>query len=146
MPNPIANAMLALVLNSPLHALLGNSFAVISLSGRKTGRKISTPVNVAPEDGGYTVVSYRNRTWWRNLLGGRPGTLRVAGKNIAVTARIDDQPAAVRSGLQKYFERHPGYAKYFEVQSDGAGGFRSEDLDRVSADRVIIHLIPGTKA
>jgi hypothetical protein len=58
MPNSIANVFLMALLRSPLHPLLGDSLAVISLTGRKTGRRISTPINVAREGNGFSVVSF----------------------------------------------------------------------------------------
>jgi deazaflavin-dependent oxidoreductase (nitroreductase family) len=146
MPNPIANAFMKAIIRSPLHPLLGDSFAVITVTGRKTGRRISTPINVARTGEGFTVVSFRNRTWWRNLLGGRPGQLRVGGKTVPVTARILERPEEVRDGLKAYFERYPGYAKYFDIRSDGQGGVLQTDLERVAAERLIIQLTPGGRA
>jgi deazaflavin-dependent oxidoreductase (nitroreductase family) len=140
MPNPIGNAFMQALLLSPLHPLLGDSFAVITVTGRRTGRRISTPINLARTDEGWMVVSYRNRTWWRNLLGGRPGRLRVGGKTVRVAARILDRPDEVREGMKAYFERYPGYAKYFEIRTDGRGKILQADLERAAADRVVIKL------
>ncbi|MBN1439827.1 MAG: nitroreductase family deazaflavin-dependent oxidoreductase [Anaerolineales bacterium] len=97
---------------SPLHPLLGESFAVITVYGSKTGRRISTPINVSHSREEFTVVSYRTRTWWRNLREGRAGGLRLGGKTVTVTAKIIDDPEQGRDGLRVYFERHPGYAEY----------------------------------
>ncbi len=41
MPHPLADAFLMALLRSPLHPLLGDSFAVITVTGRKTGRPFS---------------------------------------------------------------------------------------------------------
>jgi len=72
MPGSFGNFFMKAILNSPLHGLLGDSFAVITVTGHKTGRAISTPVNVSFADNCYTVVSTRDRTWWRNLRGDVP--------------------------------------------------------------------------
>jgi hypothetical protein len=90
MPNPISNAFITAILRSPFHSLLGDSFGVITATGRRTGRRISTPINVSRMGEEFTAVSYRKRTWWRNLAGGRAGELQVGGKTIPVTARIID--------------------------------------------------------
>jgi deazaflavin-dependent oxidoreductase (nitroreductase family) len=139
----IGNAFIAAILRSPFHSLLGNSFGVITVTGRKTGRRISTPINLAETAEGYTVMSYRKRTWWRNLIGGRGGELRVGGKIIPVTARIVDRPDEVRDGLKAYFKRYPEYAKFFEIHFDDHGEIPEELLARVANDRVIIQLITG---
>jgi deazaflavin-dependent oxidoreductase (nitroreductase family) len=142
MPNPLGNAVLAAVIRSPLHPLLGKSFAVITVTGRKSGRKISTPINVAYLGEGFTVVSFRNRKWWRNLAGGRTGLLRVSGKTIPVAARILDRPEEVREGLKAYFSHYPGYAKYFEIRTDAQGAVDETDLARVAAERLLLQLTP----
>jgi deazaflavin-dependent oxidoreductase (nitroreductase family) len=76
------------IINSPFHSLLGESFAVITFEGRKSGKHYSTPVNVARVDGEWTIVSMRERTWWRNLRGGRKAQLRVAGQRLQVRGKV----------------------------------------------------------
>ncbi len=67
MPSPIGNFFVKAIVNSPFHSLLGDSIAVISVDGWKTGRRVSTPINVRRELDGWIVISMRKRTWWRNL-------------------------------------------------------------------------------
>lgn len=143
MPTSIGNAFMKAILCSPLHPLLGESFGVISVTGWKTGRRISTPINIARREDGFTVVSYRNRTWWRNLRDNRRGELRVGGKAMTVTARILESASEVEAGLKDYFERYPAYAKYFGMRTDAGGKIPEEELKRVARDRVIIRLTPG---
>ncbi len=145
MPTAFGNAFMKAILYSPLHSLLGNSFGVIIVTGRKTGRRISTPINIAPQDEGWTVVSYRNRTWWRNLRDNRMGKLRVAGKTMTVKARILESASEVEAGLKDYFERYPAYAKYFGMRTDAGGKIPEEELKRVARDRVIIRFAPEIK-
>jgi hypothetical protein len=45
MPTPLGNFFMKTLIYSPLHPLLGGSFAVITVTGRKTGNLISTPIN-----------------------------------------------------------------------------------------------------
>jgi deazaflavin-dependent oxidoreductase (nitroreductase family) len=130
------------IIRSPLHPLLGDSFAVISLTGRKTGRRISTPINVARESDGFTVVSFRSRTWWKNLRGGRTAELRVGGKTVTVRATIIDRPSEVAEGLKKYFGLYPGYAKYFGIHPAENGRIPDGDLEHAAKDRVMIRLTP----
>jgi hypothetical protein len=80
MPSSIGNFFIKAIVNSPLHPLLGDRFAVITVDGRKTGKQYSSPINVTRDDGMFTATSLRNRTWWRNLRGGRLAKLRVSGQ------------------------------------------------------------------
>jgi deazaflavin-dependent oxidoreductase (nitroreductase family) len=143
MPTAIGNAFMKAILCSPLHPLLGDSLGVITVTGRKTGRRISTPVNVARREDGFTVVSTRNRTWWKNLRDNRPGELRITGKTMTATARILESEPEVRAGLRDYFELYPAYAKYFGMRMDAEGKIPEAELARIARDRVIIRLAPG---
>lgn len=142
MPSAIGNAFMKIIIHSPLHGLLGDSFALITVTGRKTGRRISTPINVSPLNGALVVISYRSRTWWRNLLGGRQGELHHRGKTIPVAARILDQTSAVAAELKKFFETYPGREKYFGIRTGGEGKAPEEELTRAAADRVVVFLAP----
>jgi deazaflavin-dependent oxidoreductase (nitroreductase family) len=142
MPTKFGNAFMTAIIASPLHGLLGDGFAVITVSGRKTGRRISTPINVSPQNGGWVVISYHSRNWWKNLLDGRKGELRHRGKTFPVAARILEQTTAVAAELKKYFAQHPGRAKYFGIRPDMDGRGLDDAMNRAAQDRVVIFLSP----
>ncbi len=75
----IANPFTSFVLRSPLHGMISRRFMVITVAGRRTGAKYSTPVNYVRKGNELTVISRRGRTWWQNLRGGAPVTIRVEG-------------------------------------------------------------------
>jgi len=81
MPGKISNFFVASIINTPLHPMLGKNMAVITVTGSKTGKRYSTPVNVMRDGETFTVVSLRDRTWWHNLRGGNQGLIRVAVNN-----------------------------------------------------------------
>jgi hypothetical protein len=143
MPSPIANFFIKAIVRSPLHRLLGHGFAVIAVTGSRTGKVYSTPINVAPSDGGYTVVTYRTRTWWRNLRGGRPALLTAAGRTVPVVGRIIETSNEVVNGLAEYFRQYPGYARYFEVKLDADGKPALADLEKAASQRVLVQLTPA---
>ena len=143
MPGTLSNWFIRTMVNSPLHPLLGVSFAVITVHGRKTGKTYSTPINVASEDDAFTVVSLRDRTWWRNLRGGSVAELRVGGKQLAVRGEVLEEPEQVLAGLAAYFRRYPHYAKYFKIRLGANSQTIREDLERVANERVVIQLCPA---
>ena len=71
MPSQFGNTVVASIVNSPFHFLLGKGFAVLTLPGHRSGKSFSTPVNLIQVNGTLTVISMRSRTWWRNLRDGR---------------------------------------------------------------------------
>jgi len=143
MPSLTGNAFMKAMINSPLHGLLGERFAVITLTGRKSGRAISTPINVSRDEKGYTVVSTRDRTWWRNLRGDTPARLRNAGRTFSVRGEVIDEPGAVRDELQRYFQRYPGDAKYFNVHLNPEGKPDPAELEHAAEEKLIIRLHPS---
>ena len=145
MPSTVGNLFMKAMINSPLHSLLGDSFAVITVTGRKTGRPISTPINVSRDEGSYIVVSMRNRTWWRNLRGNTQAQLRVKGKTFQVRGDVIEDPSAVREELRQYFRQHPGNAKYFNVRLTPEGEPDPEGLQHAAEERLLIRLSPSTK-
>jgi deazaflavin-dependent oxidoreductase (nitroreductase family) len=142
MPTRFGNFLIKSIVVSPFHVLLGNSFSVITVTGRKTGKLITTPVNTVTIDNCLSVISLRSRTWWRNLSGGQTAELHRAGKQIPVRGEIIKDPGEIVSNLQKYFIQYPGYARYFQVRTGQDGMPSQEDLKKVAEERVIIRLIP----
>jgi deazaflavin-dependent oxidoreductase (nitroreductase family) len=142
MPSVLGNLFIKGIVNSPLHPVLGSSFAVITVRGRKTGKPYSTPINVRREGDTYTIVSLRSRTWWRNLRAGAPAQLRVSGKRLAVGGEVVEGHDEVVEGLAAYFKRYPVYAKYFGIALGRDGQPAEQDLERAADERVIILLRP----
>ncbi len=143
MPSSVGNFFVKTIVTSRLHALLGDSFAVITLTGRKTGRLFSTPVNVIRQDDGWIVVSMRSRTWWRNLRGGRTAVLHIGGLRVEVCGEVLEDHDQVAAGLGDYFGQHPGYAKYFDIRLNEAGKPDPNDIHRLADERIIVRLHPS---
>jgi len=141
MSGNIGNSFMKAIINSPLHLLLGPGFALITVQGRKTGKPVSTPVNVVKDGDGLTVVSLRTRTWWRNLRGGRPAMLRLAGRQLSVRGEVLEAQNDVAQGFAHFFTRFPNYAKYYGVQPAAEGGVATESLERLADKHVVIHLV-----
>jgi len=125
-----------------LHFLLGNSFAVITVTGRKSGKQIATPVNIVLIGGTLTVISMRSRTWWRNLQEGQLAQLRRAGKQFPVQGELVRTPDDVAKGLSDYFAQYPAYAKYFKIPIGLDGKPDPKELARVAGERLLIRLYP----
>ena len=136
----IGNIFMKAIIASPLHPLLGSGFAVITVAGRRTGRPISTPVNVVKDGDALTVVSLRRRTWWRNLRGGRAATLRLAGRQFPVRSEVLEAQSDVAQAFARFFERFPNYAKYYGIRPAAGGGVSGESLERLADKHVVIRL------
>jgi deazaflavin-dependent oxidoreductase (nitroreductase family) len=141
MAERFGNRFMKFMINSPIGGLMGKSMAVITVTGRKSGKPISTPINVVKEESTYYVISSRNRTWWRNLRGGAEASLRVAGKNHTVTGQVVESNEEVISGLIHLCKLMPAMVKYLNIKVVSADCLDEKDLNRVAAERVIIKLV-----
>lgn len=134
------NVFMKWILRSPLHGMLSKNTMLITVTGRKSGRPITTPVNYVRDGNVLSVTSYRHRTWWRNLRGGAPVTLRLLGKDIHATANVIEDDAGVSRGLMAHLQKVPEYAKYYQVSLDSSGQPVTADVARSAKDRAIIHV------
>lgn len=134
------NSMMAWLLRSPLHGILSQSFMLISVTGRKSGRMISTPVNYVRDGKTLWVTSQRDRKWWRNLRGGAPIDVLVAGKEWRAHGEAIADEKAVAENLAAYFRIAPQFAKYFHVALDSTGVPARADCERAAQDRVMVRI------
>ncbi|WP_084263142.1 nitroreductase/quinone reductase family protein [Actinomadura formosensis] len=107
----VANPVVGALLRSRAHRLLSGSGALITVTGRRTGRPYTLPVVYARRDGGVYVLVRRSgrKTWWRNLR--RPAAVRllIAGREQemvgeALACRVDAGEGA--RGHRRRFPRN----------------------------------------
>jgi deazaflavin-dependent oxidoreductase (nitroreductase family) len=105
MLNRIANSFISRLLRSPFHRLLSRRFMLITVTGRKTGREYTTPVNYVRRGDEVTVLSRKGRTWWLNLKGGGPVMLHIGGEDLAGVGRVEELArAALAEAVQEFYE------------------------------------------
>ncbi len=123
-----ANSAMTTVLRSPFYFLAGSRTLLLTIRGRKSGKSIAVPVNYSRIGDCITIVSRTERTWWRNLRGGAPVSVRINGRNRkAWGTAIEDAPQ-VKLALQQY------------VQSLSRVPRRFRDLDQAVTGRVAVQI------
>jgi deazaflavin-dependent oxidoreductase (nitroreductase family) len=131
------------LLRSPLHGLVSRNMMLVTLKGRRSGRTYSFPVNYVQEGDTLWTVSLRERSWWRNLRGGAPVTLRLRGRDVRAEGRVSEDDQTVAEDLATLLRLAPGYARYLEVALDQASRPRQDDLLRAAQSRVVIRFSPA---
>ena len=132
------NPLLTTILRSPLHMMLSGNTLALTYAGRKSGKAYTTPVNYVRDGDCLLTTSYRTRTWWRNLRGEAPVSLRLQGHEVKATGRvIEDEPAVVEA-LFAYLSLKPSLAKYFKVGLDANGQPNRNDVTRAAQPFVMI--------
>jgi F420H(2)-dependent quinone reductase len=95
--NRSGNRVVALLLRSPLHPLVSRQLALITVTGRRSGRQHTLPVGYKQSDERLTipVLWPQRKLWWRNLRDGAPVRLRLRGADRGgqAHASVDDSGA-----------------------------------------------------
>lgn len=135
------NDVPAWLLRSPLHGVMSGSVMLVTVTGRKSGKAYTTPVNYVEDGGVLWTTSLRSRTWWRNLRPApAPVTLRLRGADRRATGQAIEDAAAVTAAFERLFRLRPAYAGRFGVRSSG-GGFDPGGMAKVAAERVMVKFV-----
>lgn len=102
---------------------LGRSLLLITVTGRRTGRRYRLPVQYARDGGALWILvgDHVAKTWWRNLTTAAPVEVRLRGARLAGVARaVDggDEPDLVAQGLRVWLRRFPGAARALRATDD----------------------------
>jgi deazaflavin-dependent oxidoreductase (nitroreductase family) len=88
---------------------------LITVTGRKTGRTYTTPVNYVRRGQDLYLISRPERTWWRNLRSAAPVSVFLAGRELPACATVVDsatpavQEAAEHTRLATVIAAHPDW-------------------------------------
>jgi hypothetical protein len=116
---------------------------LITFTGRKSGRIFTTPVRYLKHDQRIRCFTSSDNQWWRNVRGGAYVSLRVEGRTIRCWAEaITGDP--VRPALADFLLHFPQDAPYYDVQVNAKGSAVEADLDRASAQTVMVEATPCT--
>ena len=130
------NDFVAFMLRTPLHIFMGKTM-LITVTGRKTGKKYTTPVGYYRVDDYLWVITSRERTWWRNVKDGAEVSLRLHGKDVTgfAEAVLDEDAIAARVG--EYLKYVPMAAKPLGVRLEN-GVPHPEDAARLTQERLFV--------
>lgn len=99
----IINPLMKLILRTPLHGLVSDDLTLITFTGRKTGKKYTTPVGFIEMNG--SIMMFTDSPWWRNIEEEPNITLRLKGERVQGQAEIISDPGLIREYLQKMVEK-----------------------------------------
>ena len=105
--NNVSNVFMKPLLRSPLHSVASGRTLLITFTGHKTGTTYTTPVDYVQRGDKITIVTRKERTWWKNLHGsGAPVRLRLQGRDVDGIARVEFRsPEAAIHELRAMYPR-----------------------------------------
>lgn len=125
------------VLPSRLHWLTSRTTLLISLTGRRSGRQITLPVNYSQQGTVVRITSKPGRYWWRNLKTNPDVKITLRGNKVAGKARVFEAPEEAARELSAFLQPQINVAKYYQVRLNKDGTFNQEDLLQ-SAQRLVL--------
>jgi len=134
------NPMMIWLLKSPLHGMISKGVMLVTVTGRKSGRSISTPTNYLRDGNTLWIVSWRERKWWRNLRGGANVRVLLAGKSVEGRGQVIEEEKAVAQSLFDYYRKVPKVAKYVQIGLDATGLPVSADCERAAQKMVVVRI------
>ncbi len=132
------NDFVKFFLRTPLYVFMGNTM-LITVTGRKTGMKYTTPVGFYRDGGFLWVITNRGRTWWRNLKGGAEVELHIRGKDVTGFAEAILDEEAVATQVMEYVRQIPMSAKALGVRVEN-GEPHPEDAARLAKERLFVKI------
>ncbi len=148
--NNLWNSFVTRILSSRLHRLFSGSTLLLVVTGRKSGRAISVPVNYAQSGRRLSATSRIERKWWRNLSP-RADALRTpvsvlllgrrqSGSGVAFSGTQSVNSELVMDGLKTVLSAHPGWGKAYGVATNEQGVPSASDLERAARRLVYIDI------
>ena len=132
------NPIMVWLLYSPLHRMLSGMMMVLNYSGCKTGKAYRLPVGYKRVDGTLLTISYKQRTWWRNLRCGVPIIIRLQGKDVSGRAEVIVDELGVVEGLSAFIGGDPKAGRMFGIKISTDGQPDPESLKQAAQTRVIV--------
>lgn len=134
------NPMMIWLLKSPLHGMISRGVMLVTVTGCKSGRTISIPTNYLRDGNTLYVISWRERTWWKNLRGGANVWVLLAGNSVEGRGQVIEEEKAVAQSLFDYYRKIPQVAKYVQVGLDTAGKPILADCERAAQKMVVVKI------
>ena len=137
--NPLVRALL----RSPLHGLASRGLLLLTVTGRRTGRRYSIPVGYQ-RDGerlNLMVSEAPSKQWWRNYHEPRPVELLLRGRARRGTARVVAPSSPdFREISSRTLRRLPQMGRVFGIDYDRAAGLRDDQVDELGRRIAIVQV------
>jgi deazaflavin-dependent oxidoreductase (nitroreductase family) len=119
--------------------MVSKSVLLITFTGCKSGKTYTTPVSYSQHND--QVYVFTHATWWKNLRGGAPVTLRIQGRELPALAEpVAEDKQAVAAGLSEHLRKVPSDARYYDVTFDDHGNPRAEEVEKAAQSVVMIRV------
>ena len=112
---------------------------LITFTGRKSGRKFTTPVRYIKTDQTIRCFTAAENQWWRNLRSPAEVSLLIKGEASQCLARaVYDDPDKIRKWLVFYLNLFPQDADYHNIRLNKDKSLVEEDLEYAVRNAIVV--------
>lgn len=127
------------VLRSPAHGWLSGSMMLLTVTGRRTGRRYEIPISYVADGAAITCITGIENAWWKNLRGGADVTVLLGRKRFGGNAEAMTGMANLPV-IESFLATRPRDARFHHVRRAAQGRFDADDLTRAAQTRVVIRV------
>ncbi|MGO4612537.1 nitroreductase family deazaflavin-dependent oxidoreductase [Nocardia sp. 2YAB30] len=130
------DALVRLLLRSPLHRVVSGKLLLVTVIGRKSGREYTNPVGYAEHDG--QVLVGTSAGWRRNLRDGESVRVRLRGRDIRARAEVIADEDRLAALVPVVVSANPIHGRFAGIELAPDGGVNPIDLRRAVANGYVI--------
>jgi deazaflavin-dependent oxidoreductase (nitroreductase family) len=137
------NPLISLVLRTPLHWLLSPGVMLITVTGRRSGRRYTIPVGYQRYDETLTVMVSEapRKTWWRNYREPGLAEILLRGRNLPARAEVVAPGSEeFRSRCQRTLERMPWLGRVFGIEYDRSRGLDDDQVKQLAEHNAVVRI------
>ncbi len=130
------NALVRLLLRSPVHGMLSGRLLIVTVVGRVTGRRYTIPVGYVEHEGALLIGTAGR--WYRNLRSGTPVEVRLRGRRVAADPEVIRDEARASRLYGVILRRNPVHGRFANIRLAPDGEVDPLDLRRALANGVAV--------
>jgi deazaflavin-dependent oxidoreductase (nitroreductase family) len=117
-----------LILSSPLHGFMSHRIMLITFTGRKSGKRYTTPIAYVCDSD--TLLLGVGSSWWKNLRDGAHVQVRLRGHtHTGVTSVVRDE-IGMSEAYRMILARNPTQARFMGIKAEPDGQPTPRDVRR----------------
>ncbi len=138
----LLNPVMRGLLRSPLHGITSGNIAILHFSGRKSGRRLNTPLSYMREDNTVRFLSNQSTNWWRNLRDdAAPVKVEIKRQPFNGSAKLlEGDSEALRNGVNKFIAAVPRDAAIYGLELDDNKQLVEASLAAKAADLILVEV------
>ena len=138
----IINPMMKFLLRSPFHGVLSDSLMLITFTGRKSGKRFTTPVRYIQKGDTVRCFTAAENQWWRNLREGARVSLLIKRQSAEYDAKaIFDNPVYIKEQLVSYLSLFPEDAAYHDIRLGKNKSLNAQDLELAVTKAIVVEAV-----